>query len=133
MAMWYVTNQKSGVSALALQRVLGLGSYETAWTWLHKLRRAMVRPDRDALSGTVEVDKTYVGGVEKGKHGRETETKAIIAINRLRVSGTAKMPQVDKRVRHQLHAVVPLLDELESQQQSLEFILPGKGPLHAKS
>ena len=51
----------------------------------------------------------------------------------LRVSGTAKMPQVDKCVRHQLHAVVPLLDELESQQQSLEFILPGKGPLHAKS
>jgi transposase-like protein len=53
--------------------------------------------------------------------------------NCLRVSGTAKMPQVDKRVRHQFHAVVPLLDELEWQQQSLEFILPGKGPLHAKS
>ena len=53
--------------------------------------------------------------------------------NWLRVSGTAKMPQVDKRVRHQLHAVVPLLNELELQQQSLEFILPGKGPLHAKS
>src|SRR5689334_8054117 len=49
MAMWYVTNQKNGVSALGLQRVLGLGSYETAWTWLHKLRRAMVRPGRDAL------------------------------------------------------------------------------------
>jgi hypothetical protein len=80
MAMWYVTNQKSGVSARGLQRVLGLGSYETAWTWLHTLRRAMVRPDRDALNGTVEVDKTYVGGVEKGKHGRETETKSIIAI-----------------------------------------------------
>src|SRR5271166_2664694 len=49
MAMWYVTNQKNGVSALGLQRVLGLGSYETAWTWLHKLRRAMVRPGRDSL------------------------------------------------------------------------------------
>lgn len=80
MAMWYVTNQKNGVSALGLQRVLGIGSYRTAWTWLHKLRRAMVRPGRDPLRGTVEVDETYVGGVEKGKSGRETETKAIVAI-----------------------------------------------------
>lgn len=80
MAMWYVTNQKNGVSALGLQRVLGLGSYETAWTWLHKLRRAMVRPGRDSLCGTVEVDETYVGGVEKGRRGRQTETKAIVAV-----------------------------------------------------
>ncbi len=49
-AVWYVVNQKNGVSALGLQRVLGLGSYQTAWAWLHKLRRAMVRPDRDALT-----------------------------------------------------------------------------------
>jgi len=80
MAMWYVTNQKNGVSALGLQRVLGFSSYETAWTWLHKLRRAMVRPGRDSLCGTVEVDETYVGGVEKGKHGREILTKAIVAV-----------------------------------------------------
>jgi hypothetical protein len=52
-AMWYVTSQKNGASALGLQRVLGLGSYETAWTWLHKLRRAMIRPDRDRLSGWI--------------------------------------------------------------------------------
>ena len=50
LAMWFVTSQKNGVSALGLQRVLGLGSYETAWTWLHKLRRAMVRPGRDCLT-----------------------------------------------------------------------------------
>ena len=49
--MWWVTSQKTGVSALGLQQVLGLGSYHTAWTWLHKLRRAMVRPGRDRLSG----------------------------------------------------------------------------------
>ena len=54
--MWYVTNQKHGVSALGLQRILGLGSYQTAWAWLHKLRRAMVRPGRDLLGGAVEVD-----------------------------------------------------------------------------
>ena len=70
-AMWYVMSQKNGASALGLQRVLGLGSYETAWTWLHKLRRAMVRPDRDQLSGWVEVDETFIGGLEEGKTGRE--------------------------------------------------------------
>lgn len=79
-AAWYVTNQKFGASALGLQRVLGLGSYETAWTIVHKLRRAMVRPDRDLLSGLVEVDETYVGGEEKGVAGRQTHTKAIVAI-----------------------------------------------------
>ena len=78
--MWFATSQKNGVSALGLQRVLGLGSYETAWTWLHKLRRAMVRPGRDCLTGTVEVDETYVGGPEKSKRGREVETKAIVVV-----------------------------------------------------
>jgi len=73
MAMWFVTSQKNGVSALGLQRTLGLGSYETAWTWLHKLRRAMVRPGRDRLSGTVEADETYVGGPEQDKWGRDIE------------------------------------------------------------
>ena len=77
-AMWWVTNQKTGVSALGLQRTLGLRSYKTAWTWLHKLRRAMVRPGRDCLTGWVEVDETYVGGVHPGRRGRQTETKALV-------------------------------------------------------
>ena len=59
---------------------LGLGSYQTAWAWLHKLRRAMVRPGRDRLEGCVEVDETYLGGAEEGVHGRETENKAIVAV-----------------------------------------------------
>jgi len=79
-AVWYVTNQKLGVSALGLQHALGLGSYETAWAMLHKLRRAMVRPRRDRLSGEVEVDESYIGGVAPGKHGRGAEKKAIVAI-----------------------------------------------------
>jgi transposase-like protein len=79
-AMWYVTSQKNGVSALGLQRVLGLGSYKNAWALLHKLRRAMVRPGRDRLRGVVEVDETYWGGEEEGAIGRQTETKAQIVI-----------------------------------------------------
>jgi transposase-like protein len=78
--MWSVTSQKNGASALGLQRVLGLGSYKTAWTWLHKLRRAMVRPGRDRLTGRVEVDETFVGGLEEGVRGRHTETKALVVI-----------------------------------------------------
>ncbi|MFW6457485.1 MAG: IS1595 family transposase [Planctomycetota bacterium] len=79
-AMWHVVNQKHGVSALGLQKDLGLGSYRTAWTWLHKLRVAMVRPGRDRLPGTVEVDETYIGGKTHGKRGRGAESKALVFI-----------------------------------------------------
>ncbi|MBA7541485.1 IS1595 family transposase ISDth3 [subsurface metagenome] len=79
-AIWYVTNQKNGVSACGLKSALGLGSYHTAWAWLHKLRRAMVRPGRDKLSGTIECDESYIGGEKKGKRGRGSENKAIVLI-----------------------------------------------------
>jgi len=69
-AIWYVVNQKNGVSALGLQKALGLGSYQTAWAWLHKLRRAMVLPGRDKLSGLVEVGEVFIGGERSGKRGR---------------------------------------------------------------
>jgi transposase-like protein len=73
-AAWYLTSQKQGVSALGLQRVLGLNSYQTAWAILHRFRRAMVRPGRDLLSGTVEVDEAYLalrrGAREKRKGAR---------------------------------------------------------------
>jgi transposase-like protein len=79
-AIWLVTNAKNGASAIGIQRQLGFKRYETVWTMLHKLRRAMVRPGRDRLRGTVEVDETYVGGPEEDVHGRETENKAIVVI-----------------------------------------------------
>ena len=96
--MWYITTQKNGVSALGLQHVLGFGSYQTAWAWLHKLRRAMVRPGRDRLIQEVEIDETYVGGVEAGVSGRETEKKSIVMIAaevRNRGIGRIRMAQVD--------------------------------------
>ena len=80
LAIWFVTSQKHGASALGLKRVLGLGSYNTAWEWLHNLRRAMVRPGREQLNGCVEVDETYVGGMGVQKRGRGAERKAIVAI-----------------------------------------------------
>jgi len=76
---WWVTNQKSGLSALGLQRMMGIGSYETAWAGLQKLRRAMIRQGRDPLAGNVEVDETFVGGLKKGDHGRRSKTLVAIA------------------------------------------------------
>ncbi|MGH8601901.1 MAG: IS1595 family transposase, partial [Gammaproteobacteria bacterium] len=86
-AVWYATNQKHGVSALGLQRVLGVSSYQTAWAMLHRLRRAMVRPGRERLGGRVEVDETYVGGPGRGR-GKDAQmrrwgsntAKVIVAI-----------------------------------------------------
>ena len=99
-AIWFVTSQKNGVSARGLQRVLGLKSYETAWVWMHKLRRAMVMPERQVLAGTVEVDETYVGGISRGKPGRATDKVPVMIaaeslgknrIGRIRLEPTPKM------------------------------------------
>jgi hypothetical protein len=82
-AIWFVTSQKNGVSAQALRDNLGFGSYETAWAWLHKLRRAMVRPGRDLLAGTVELDQSFLGGRATGKRGPSTDKAPItIAVER---------------------------------------------------
>lgn len=79
-AIWYITNQKHGISALGLQRILGIGSYQTAWEWLYKLRHAMVRPGRDCISGIIEVDETYIGGKRVGKRGRGSVGKILVVV-----------------------------------------------------
>jgi transposase-like protein len=102
--MWWVTNQKNGASAKGLQQALGLASYQTAWAWLHKLRRAMVRPGRDRLSGLVEVDETYVGGREEAL-GRGAQSKALVAIaveKKGRRLGRARMAVVSDASQGQL-------------------------------
>jgi transposase-like protein len=80
-AIWWITTQKNGASAEGLKQVLGLKSYETAWTWLHKIRKAMVLSDRTKLSGIVEVDEFYLGGEEhNASTGRGTGNKALISV-----------------------------------------------------
>lgn len=85
-----MTNQKTGINAMGLQRLLGLPSYETAWTMLHKLRRAMVRPGREELAGEVEVDETLVGGLRPGNHARRAKEIVIIAAE-IRGEGTGRI------------------------------------------
>lgn len=97
-AIWYITNQKQGVSALGLQRVLGLGSYETAWAMLHRLRRAMVRPDRELLHGDVEIDETYLAITGKetpilatGRKSNTTKVMVVIAVEMLQPKGFGRI------------------------------------------
>ena len=80
-AIWFITSQKNGMSAQGLQRVLGFGSYETAWAWLQKLRRAMVRPERELLSGVVELDEVFIGNESRGRAGGvKDHTAAMVAV-----------------------------------------------------
>ena len=105
-AMWWFTTRKSGVNAVNLQELLGLGSYHTAWCWLQKLRRCTIRKDREKLSGRVEVDEFFIGGKKPGKRGRGAEGKTIVlvAIERQRVqdSKTSKSYWQIDRVRLQV-------------------------------
>jgi transposase-like protein len=105
--MWFVTSQKNGASAMNLQQELGLGSYETAWTWLHKLRRAMVRPGRDRLSGSVDVDEAYWGSEEEGMIGRQTEAKALIAVESTGGKiGRIRMKRIPNASQKSLHGFI---------------------------
>jgi transposase-like protein len=80
-ACWMFASQKDGVSAQSLQRALEIGSYQTAWAMLHRLRAVLVRPGRDRLTGTVEVDETYIGGEEPGlAGGRAKGKKALVGV-----------------------------------------------------
>lgn len=80
-ACWMFAAQKDGVSALSLQRALEMGSYQTAWAMLHRLRSVLVRPGRERLTGTVEVDETYIGGEEPGlAGGRAKGKKALVGV-----------------------------------------------------
>jgi hypothetical protein len=84
LAAWFNTAQKNGISAASLHQVLGFGSYENAWAWMRKFRRAMVRPDRERLCGVVELNETFVAGKSRGKPGASTDkVPVMIAVERL--------------------------------------------------
>lgn len=115
-AAWHVTSQKTGASAVSLQQVLGLGSYATAWTWLHKLRRAMVRPGRDRLHGRVEVDETIVGG-ESALGWQEREEKSLVAVAAEKdgdAIGRIRLAVIPEITRDALHQFIQLSIEPKS-------------------
>src|SRR6476469_5026368 len=104
-AIWFLTSQKNGMSALGLQRVLGFGSYETAWAWMHKLRRAMVRPERDKLSGIVELDETMIVGATRnsgGGYGDKVAVMLAIEDNEPRSLGRVRLAVADHPGTRQL-------------------------------
>lgn len=108
-AIWLVTSQKNGASAMGIQRALGLGSYKTAWAMLHKLRRAMVRPGRNRLAGRIEVDETYWGAEEEGVVGRLTEDKALVVVAAQedgRGIGRIRMRRIPDVTRATLHGFI---------------------------
>jgi len=110
-ACWMFASQKDGVSALSLQRALEIGSYPTAWAMLHRLRSVLVRPGRDRLAGTVEVDETYIGGEEPGlRGGRAKGKKALVGVavevNDSRGFGRARMAILSDGSAKSLHRFV---------------------------
>ena len=95
-ACWMFATEKDGVSALSLRRALEIGSLQTAWAMLHRLRSVLVRPGRDRLSGTVEVDETFIGGEEPGlsggrARGKKTLTGIAVEIREPKGIGRCRM------------------------------------------
>ncbi len=108
-AIWHVVSQKSGASAVNVQQILGLGSYRTAWTWLHKLRRAMVRPGRDRLHGRIEVDETQVGGEKADADGHRSGRRTLVVIvaeEDGRGIGRIRMARIPDKSKATLHAFI---------------------------
>lgn len=108
-ALWFIVAQKNGVSAVSVQKILGIKRYETVWTWLHKFRRLMVMPERTKLSGTVEIDETLVGGKKSGKRGRGAEGKilVIIAIELVdKKMGRVRMTTIESADRHRINQFI---------------------------
>ena len=117
-AAWYLTSQKQGVNALGLQRVLGLGSYQTAWAMLHRFRRAMVRPGRERLHGDVEVDETFLAITDrqspisaKGRKNNTAKTLIVIAVETLQPKGFGRI-RLRRIPDDSADSVIPFVQEV---------------------
>jgi len=137
-AIWWVCTQKNGASALGLQQVLGLRSYQTAWTWLHKIRTAMVYANRSKLAGRVEVDEAYLGGEDAGGvigRGARKKTLVVAAVEvkgrsvgraRLCVIGDASWRSLSKFIKDNIEADATLVTDAWSGYSGIE----GEGYVH---
>ncbi len=110
-ACWMFASGKDGTSALSLQRALEIGSYQTAWAMLHRLRSVLVRPGRERLTGTVEVDETYIGGEEPGLRGGRARGKKVLTgiaveVKQPRGLGRCRMAPLADASAKSLHAFV---------------------------
>jgi len=108
-AIWWLIAQKNGVSAKGLQKILGLGSYKTSWTWLHKFRRLMVMSGRSKLQGIVEVDEVLLGGKKSGKRGRGAEGKSLIVVAveiKGRKTGRVRLAKIPDASSHSLQSFI---------------------------
>jgi len=110
-ACWLFATGKDGISALSLKRTLEIGSYQTAWAMLHRLRSVLVRPGRDRLAGAVEVDETYIGGLEPGlpggrARGKKVLTGIAVEVKELRGFGRCRMLPLADASAASLHAFV---------------------------
>jgi len=110
-ACWSFATAKDGISALSLQRTLEIGSYQTAWAMLHRLRSVLIRPGRELLSGSVEVDETFIGGEEPGlAGGRATGKKSLVCVAVEVLSprgfGRCRMAVIDDATAKSLHKFV---------------------------
>jgi len=116
-AVWMFATQKDGVSALSLQRALEIGSYQTAWAMLHRLRSVLVRPGRERLAGVVEMDETVMGGLEPGLTGGRSRglKKTLVAVaverNESRGLGRCRMSPIPDASSATLRAF--LVDNVE--------------------
>src|SRR5512132_2557844 len=127
MACWLFASQKDGISAQALKRALEIGSYQTAWAMLHRLRSVLVRPVRERLRGDVEVDETFIGGEEPGLRGGRQKGKKVlvgVAVERQQPTGfgRCRMAPIADASAETLRA---FLQEKGASGQDAAKLLPG--------